>query len=101
MGIYISAKLIYGLPYSDLPEEILKIVDNMLDNGELDYASPYYDAPRNEWIVGVEIGAWKKGHYDLGYEILKMENYYITLLALEKIAQVVMLWRFTKRKTES
>ncbi len=74
MGIDISAKLIYGLPYSDLPEEILKIVDNMLDNGELDYASPYYDAPRDEWIVGVEITAWKKGHYDLGYEIYQIDE---------------------------
>ena len=69
MGIDISAKLIYGLPYSDLPEEILEEVNEMLDNGELEYASPYYDAPRDEWIVGVEVTAWKKGNYDLGYEI--------------------------------
>ena len=27
MGIDISAKLIYGTPYSDLPEEILEEVD--------------------------------------------------------------------------
>ncbi len=74
MGINISAKLIYGLPYSDLPEEILEGVDEMLDNGELEYASPYYDAPRDEWIVGVEIAAWKKGHYDLGYEISQIDD---------------------------
>lgn len=74
MSVNISAALIYGLPYSDLPEEILEEVDNMLDNGELDYASPYYDAPRSEWIVGVEIGAWKKGHYDLGYEISQIDD---------------------------
>ena len=37
MGIDISAKLICGIPYSDLPEEILGEVDEMLDNGELDY----------------------------------------------------------------
>ena len=37
MGIDISAKLIYGLPYSDLPEEILEDVNEMLDNGEFDY----------------------------------------------------------------
>lgn len=54
MGIDIRAKLIYGLPYSDLPEEILEEVDEMLDGGSLDYASPYYGAPRDEWIVGVE-----------------------------------------------
>ena len=74
MGIDISAKLIYGLPYSDLPEEILEEVDEMLDNGELEYASPYYDAPRGEWIVGVEITAWKKGNYDLGYEISQIDD---------------------------
>ena len=69
MGIDISAKLLYGTQYSDLPEEVLEEVDEMLDDGTLEYASPYYDAPRDEWIVGVEITAWKKGHYDLGYEI--------------------------------
>lgn len=53
MGIDIGAKLIYGCYYSDLPEEILEEVNEMLDNGDLDYASPYYDAPRDEWIVGV------------------------------------------------
>ena len=74
MGIDISAKLIYGLPYSDLPEEILEEVDEMLDNGELGYASPYYDALRGEWIVGVEISAWKKCHYDLGYEISQIDD---------------------------
>ena len=74
MGIDISAKLIYGLPYSDLPEEILEEVNEMLDNGELDYASPYYDAPRDEWIVGVEISAWKMGQFDLGYKIYQIDD---------------------------
>lgn len=45
MGIDISAKLIYGLRYSDVPEDIIERVDEGLDSGELDYASPYYDAP--------------------------------------------------------
>ncbi len=74
MSVNISAALIYGLPYSNLPEEILEEVDEMLDNGELDYASPYYDAPRDGWIVGVEITAWRKGHYDLGYEISQIDD---------------------------
>lgn len=74
MGIDISAKLIYGLPYSELPEEILEEVDELLDDGSLEYASPYYDAPRDEWIVGVETTAWKKGHYDLGYEISQIDD---------------------------
>ena len=74
MGIDIGAKLIYGLPYEDIPEEITEEVDEMLDDGSLDYASPYYDSPREEWIVGVEIRAWKKGHYDLGYEISQIDD---------------------------
>ena len=65
MGIDISAKLIYGLPYSDLPEEILEEVDEMLDNDELDYASPYYDAPRDDWIVGVDVGCYGHGPEDI------------------------------------
>ena len=74
MGIDISAKLIYGCNYSNLPEDILEEVDEMLDNGELDYASPYYDAPRDRWIVGVEISAWRRDHYDLGYEISRIDD---------------------------
>ena len=69
MSIDIEAKLIYGCYYSDLPEEILEDVDEMLDDGDLDYASPWYDAPRNEWIVGVEVNVWEEGHYYLGYQI--------------------------------
>lgn len=74
MGIDISAKLLYGTPYSDLPEEILEEVDEMLDDGDLDYASPYYDAPRDRWIVGVEISAWKMGQFDLGYKIYQIDE---------------------------
>ena len=58
----VLAKLIYGCNYSDIPEEILDEVNEMLDNGELDYASPYYDAPRDEWIVGVEVDCWGRNH---------------------------------------
>ena len=65
MGIDIDAKLIYGCNYSDLPEEILEEVNEMLDNGELDYASPYYDAPRDRWIVGVEVDCYGKGIWEL------------------------------------
>ena len=36
MGVDIDAKLIYGTPYSDLPEEILEEVNEMLDDGSLD-----------------------------------------------------------------
>ena len=68
MGIDISAKLIYGCNYSDLPEEILEEVDEMLDAGSLDYSSPYYDAPRDEWIVGVEVDCY-------GVDIWELTNH--------------------------
>lgn len=69
MGIDISAKLIYGCNYSDLPEEILEEVDEMLDMGDLDYASPYYDAPRDEWIIGVECELWGDDLQNAGREL--------------------------------
>ena len=68
MGIDISAKLIYGLNYSDLPEEILEEVNEMLDMGDLDYASPYYDAPRDKWIVGVDVECY-------GVDIMELNNH--------------------------
>lgn len=53
MGMSISAKLMYGVPCKELSE--LEDLDELLDNGELDYASPHYDADRELWIVGVEM----------------------------------------------
>ena len=55
MGMSIDAKLLYGCYYSELPEEILDEVNEMLDNGELEYVSPYYDSSRSDWVVGVEV----------------------------------------------
>ena len=77
MGIDISAKLIYGTPYSDLPEEIREEVDEMLDDGSLEYASPYYDAPRDDWIVGVECELWGDNSSDAAREmhIARMKLY--------------------------
>lgn len=65
MGISISARLLYGCYYAELPEEILDEVNEMLDNDEIDYASPYYDSPRDEWIVGVSIPCWDASPWDL------------------------------------
>lgn len=85
MGIDVSAKLLYGTPYSDLPEEILDEVNDMLDHGGLDYAIPYYDAPRDEWIVGVEIGTYGTSHYDLGYEISQIDDEILDFLVSDGI----------------
>ena len=89
MGIDISAKLIYGLSYSALPEEILEDVNEMLDNGELGYASPYYDAPRDEWIIGVEIPAWADLNSDLGTIISYVEDEVPDILDREDIEMLV------------
>lgn len=69
MNIDIGAKLIYGVRYKDLPEEILEEVDEMLDNGDLEYASPWYDSERKYWIIGVEVTVNRKSNYDLGYQL--------------------------------
>ena len=89
MGIDISAKLIYGLPYEDIPGEILDEVDEMLDPGDLDYASPYYDATRDEWIVGVEIRAFGKNHYDLSCSIAQIDDEIPDILVREDIELLV------------
>lgn len=81
MGMFISAKLIYGVPYEDIPEDITDDVDEMLDNGELDYASPTYDAPRDEWIVGASVRTDGCDLNDLG-ERLAFETEYTEGLEL-------------------
>lgn len=91
MGIDISAKLIYGLPYSELPGDILDEVNEMLDGGELGYASPYYDAPRDEWIVGVEIRAFGKNHYDLSCSIAQIDDEIPDILVREDIELLVYI----------
>lgn len=53
MGISTSAKLLYGAEYDEL--SALDNLDDMLDAGDLDYASPYYDSGHDSWIVGVEL----------------------------------------------
>ncbi len=73
MGIDVDACLIYGIPYSELPEDIIEEVDELLDNGALNYASPYYDAPRDEWIVGLNFPCWNKGLVDLLIEADNMK----------------------------
>lgn len=60
MGLDISSKLMYGLFYKvaieGLSEEEIDEVDAALEDGEIEYASPYYDASREEWFIGFEIG---------------------------------------------
>lgn len=53
MGISMDAMLLYGVGFDELSG--LEDLDELLDNGEMDYASPSYDCPRNEWVVGVAL----------------------------------------------
>jgi len=58
----ISAVLIVGLEYDQFdPEHI----DNALDMGELDSASPYYDAAREDCIFGITVVGDYSGAIDL------------------------------------
>lgn len=69
MGMSIDAMLIYGVPYEDIPEELQDQVDEMLDYGELDFASPYYDSPREDWIVGVTVDCYGVCDDDLEWRV--------------------------------
>lgn len=55
MGIDIDSKLLFGIKYSEVPEEKQELVDELTEEGTLCLASPYYDAPRDRCIIGVEI----------------------------------------------
>ena len=59
MGVDYEAKMIYGARYIDivgsLNQEEIDELDEQLTYGEISHASPYYDAPRDRWIVGYEL----------------------------------------------
>ena len=63
MGIDTSAKLIYGATYEELSE--VAGLEDMLDNGEISYASPYYDSDRESWIIGVEMPSEVDGEAEM------------------------------------
>lgn len=62
MGIQYKAKLLVGLTYNEL-ESFMD--DSDPDDFGFEYASPYYDAPRSEWVVGVRVGS--TSDYDFSY----------------------------------
>ncbi len=56
MSMSIDSKLMVGLNYENLCDNVdQELVDDLLDSGELDYASPHYDSHRSQWFVGVEL----------------------------------------------
>lgn len=58
MGIDTEGKYILGASYEDFKEKYKgdKDIDELLDDGELEYASPWYDSDRNNWFVGCDVG---------------------------------------------
>lgn len=38
-----------------LDQDEMNALEEMLDNGDIDYASPYYDAPREHWMIGLTV----------------------------------------------
>lgn len=60
MSTEYCAVMIIGRPYSELKEKLseeeMERLDEMLDMGEIEYASPFFDAERDYWVVGVVAG---------------------------------------------
>lgn len=79
MGIEYSAMLIVGRPYAELKEKLspekLKRLDEMLDLGEIEYASPYFDAPRKAWVVGLVAGQSGDYSYSLMSETVLGDDF--------------------------
>ena len=67
MSVDISASMIYGIRYSDLPAEdtLLDSVNKALNDGTLDYTSPWYDAPMDCWIIGTALSVDTESTIDL------------------------------------
>ena len=91
MSIDIDAIMIYGVPYSEIPDDLTEEVDQLLDDGELDYASPYFDSPRGEWIVGVSVYCCGDKHYDLSYIIANIDNKIHHILVRDDIELLMYL----------
>lgn len=56
MGIDITSKIIAGLHYEELLEHISREeLDELIDQGNIEELSPYYDAPRDQCAFGFAI----------------------------------------------
>lgn len=54
MGMDISARLIFGAPYTELEANVENLRE-LIEDDILQYASPYYDSDREDWIVGTTL----------------------------------------------
>lgn len=55
MGIEYSAKLLVGLPADEMTDLFGEDVADECYAKGLEYASPYYDAPPEHWVIGVKV----------------------------------------------
>lgn len=59
MGMDISSRLMYGRYYKELVEhmtdEQVEKLDEGLDDGVIEGASPWYDSSHKNWFIGVDL----------------------------------------------
>ena len=53
MGIDTSAVIVAGLPFGEFTDEDKR--DELIDSGELDVISPYYDADLEHCVIGLTV----------------------------------------------
>lgn len=72
MSIDSDCGIMVGLPYTKIDHD--KLIDDMIDNGDLEITSCYYDSLRDQNIVGIWAVYGDGKEFDLtslGYEIQK------------------------------
>lgn len=85
MGIDINSATIVGLPYEKFIEQYQKnytedaqeLIDQLLDDGELDYASPWYDSSRDNWVIGYASSDWNISVEDFTKELTETKDRFI------------------------
>lgn len=85
MGIDISSATIVGLPYDQFIEQYQKnytddaqeLIDQLLDDGELDYASPYYDSDRDNWVIGYASSDWNISVEEFTKELTETKDRFV------------------------
>ena len=91
MGIDISSATIVGLPYDEFIEQYQKnytddaqeLIDQLLDDGELDYASPWYDSSRDNWVIGYASSDWDIATNEFTKEITETKDRFIEHFGFE------------------
>lgn len=91
MSIDISSATIVGLPYDQFIEQYQKnytedaqeLVDRLLDDGELDYASPWYDSSRDNWVIGYTSSDWNISVEEFTKELTETKDRFIEHFGFE------------------